>query len=130
MKRNAINEWKRALSHTSTPQRLAWAQVFGAQRLTASRFEPTVPTMERNLRATRELRARNIATQYDDLGRAILILQRNNRLLRARFGLEWPGAASVVAGEAARRNMSVAALARVLTAGLRRDERRGGSGVR
>jgi hypothetical protein len=54
---------------------------------------------------------------------AILVLQRGNRLLRERFGIDWADAASVVFGEAARRGASPVALARVLTTGLRRDAR-------
>jgi hypothetical protein len=53
----------------------------------------------------------------------IRILQRGNALLRRRFGIDWADAATVVFGEAARRGASPVALARVLTAGLRRDAR-------
>jgi hypothetical protein len=50
---------------------------------------------------------------------AILVLQRGNRLLRERFGIDWADAAGVVFGEAQRRGASPVALARVLTTGLR-----------
>ena len=51
----------------------------------------------------------------------IRILQRGNAMLRRRFGIDWADAASVVFAEAQRRGASPVALARVLTAGLRRD---------
>jgi hypothetical protein len=51
----------------------------------------------------------------------ILILQRGNALLRRRFSIDWADAAAVIFREAQRRGASPVALARVLTAGLRRD---------
>jgi hypothetical protein len=130
MKRNMMTEWKRALSRTTRPQRMAWTQVFAEQRrglVTPAAIAPSADDVATFLRSTRRLEASDTAVgRQDDLGRAILILQRNNKLLKARFGLEWPAATSVVLGESTRRNMSAASLARVLTAGLRRDARKGG----
>jgi hypothetical protein len=51
----------------------------------------------------------------------ILILQRANTHLRRRFGIDWADAAAVIFAEAHRRGAPPAALARVLSAGLRRD---------
>ena len=132
MARDVMREWTRAMARTSAGQRGAWAQVFAAQRMTA--FAPLLPSPEDRraavaaLRRTRRLRVSEIqAGKKDDIEQAVLILRRNNRLLLARFGIEWPAAASVLCGEAARRGTSVASLARVLTAGLRRDAREGGA---
>ena len=67
-------------------------------------------------------RSRTLApTSWTDFGATIRVLQRHNRLLRERFGVEWADAASVVWSEAHRRGASAAALARVLVAGLRAD---------
>jgi hypothetical protein len=132
MKRNVMNEWKTALSQETGARRGAWAHVIQLQRseLQRSRTAEAVGGTHRPwpmLQSTRPLRASDTPLgKRDDVARAVLILQRNNKLLEARFGVGWPAAASVVCGEAARRNMSVASLARVLTAGLRRDARRGG----
>jgi hypothetical protein len=54
----------------------------------------------------------------------IRILQRANAHLKRRFGIDWADAAVVVFNEAHRRGASPTAIARVLTAGLRRDARR------
>lgn len=129
MKRNVMKEWSNALTHTPARQRNAWTQVLADQRrsLVAQASRPFTHDASSLRRSTRSLSASDLPVgKQEDLARAILILQRNNKLLNARFGLEWPGAASVIAGEAVRRNMSAASLARVLTAGLRRDARRGG----
>jgi hypothetical protein len=56
-----------------------------------------------------------------DFATAIRVLQRANPLLRARFGVGWVDAASVVREEAGRRGASAGHLARVLAAGLRHD---------
>ncbi len=61
------------------------------------------------------------ATNWSDFGATIRVLQRHNKLLRERFGVEWADAASVVWSEAHRRGASAVALARVLAAGLRAD---------
>ncbi|HYM14658.1 MAG TPA: hypothetical protein VEZ14_03800 [Dehalococcoidia bacterium] len=133
MKRDVMKEWTHALSHTNAARRGAWAQVFETQRRDMTRFEVVASpgglhNAPATLRSTRPLRVSDtLAGKKADVERAVLILQRHNRLLRARFGVEWPAAASVLCGEAARRSMSVASLARVLTSGLRRDAREGGA---
>jgi hypothetical protein len=131
MKRNMMQEWSRAWTRAAGGRRAAWSQ------LTRVQVEETMRSQTAGvgggslrsmtaLRSARPLRAGNTDARQDDLGRAILILQHNNKLLKARFDLEWPAATSVVLGESTRRNMSAASLARVLTAGLRRDAREGG----
>lgn len=74
------------------------------------------------LRRTRRLAIAGRTSE--EFGEAIRVLQRHNRLLRARFGVGWPEAAEVVHSEAQRRGASVVALAKVLAAGLR-SEREG-----
>jgi len=131
MKRNMMQEWTKAWTRAAGGRRAAWSQ------LTPVQVEETVRGQTAGvgggalrpvaaLRSARPLRAGDMDARQEDLGRAILILQHNNKLLKARFGLEWPAATSVILGEATRRNMSAASLARVLTAGLRRDARKGG----
>lgn len=66
------------------------------------------------------------STMMSQGAETILVLQRANRLLQSRFGIDWADAAGVVFEEAQRRAASPAAVARVLTAGLRRDARGGG----
>jgi hypothetical protein len=131
MKRDMMKEWTSAFTRAAGGRRAAWSQLTRAHadesmRLRASGAAGGTLLSATALRTTRPVRASNAETHTDDLGRAILILQRNNKLLKARFGLEWPAATSVVLGESTRRNMSAASLARVLTAGLRRDARKGG----
>jgi hypothetical protein len=69
---------------------------------------------------------RLVAGSRDDFASAIRVLQRHNQLLRARFGVGWVDAASLVREEAGRRGASAGHLARVLAAGLRSDARGGG----
>jgi len=67
------------------------------------------------------------AVMREEGAEAIRVLQRTNTLLRQRFGIDWADAAAVIFAEAQRRGASPVALARVLTAGLRRDAKgRGG----
>jgi hypothetical protein len=54
-----------------------------------------------------------------DFGAAIRVLQRHNKLLRARFGIGWVEVAGMLLPEARRRGVSTEQLARVLAAGLR-----------
>lgn len=129
MERNVVKEWSKALLRVTPSQERAWAQVFAKPPRDFMVFEPRVTEQEgRNLlRATRALpQIATFQVPQNDLARAILILRRNNRLLRARFGVDWAAATCVLMGEAHRRGMSVASLARVLAAGLRRDARGAG----
>jgi len=131
MKRNVMTEWLRAMSRLTPAQGLAWTEALAPRPRDMPRFDVVGGARDPRalLRATRALAlSENEYARSDDLARAILILQRNNRLLRARFGVDWAGAASVLSGEARRRGMSVASLARLLTAGLRRDARSAGEG--
>ncbi len=120
VKRNPVMEWNRAIGRRG-----------GAN---VSAFRPVVvtrPRMEDAPIAPGEIpawlrRTRAITTgtaMLSQSAEAILVLQRANKLLRRRFGIDWADAASVIFGEAARRGASPVALARVLTAGLRRDTR-------
>ncbi|MHB8377222.1 MAG: hypothetical protein ACYDEB_09745 [Dehalococcoidia bacterium] len=80
---------------------------------------PLAPGDRAVSRGSRALRVNTNPTE--DFAAALRVLQRNNRLLQARFGLGWAEVASVVVAEARRRGFSTAAVARLLVAGLRRD---------
>ncbi|MDP9238814.1 MAG: hypothetical protein M3P30_15680 [Chloroflexota bacterium] len=120
MERDPIREWRRALHRRQGKQRLALTA------LTVPR-EPgpfVMPAEAKgqdplDLRRTRRLTA--VADWQLDLGVAIRLLQRHNKLLRTRFGIGWAEVAGVLLGEARRRGVSTENLARVLTAGLRHD---------
>lgn len=72
-----------------------------------------------NLRRTRRL---DIAHDWRlDFGSAIRVLQRHNRLIQQRFGIGWVEVTGLLIEEARRRGITTASLARLLTAGLRRD---------
>jgi hypothetical protein len=116
-----VKEWRRAVG-----KRGAWDDV-GAMRSVTPRTDTYQAPPPGELPAWLR-RSRDITTSPAMLSQGaetILVLQRNNRLLRSRFGLDWADAASVVFEEAQRRGASPVSIARVLTAGLRRDARGG-----
>ena len=115
MQRDTIREYQRALARrgetwTSTGMESALPRVIAA---------PATPGARGVLRGTRLLGVN--ANARDDFAAALRVLQRNNRLLQARFGLGWADIAAAVCGEARRRGFSTAAVARLLVAALRRD---------
>jgi hypothetical protein len=113
-------EWNRAIG------RKGGANVSALPRVVASRLRamdaPVAPgEIPAWLRRTRAVTTG--PAMLSQSAEAILVLQRANKLLGARFGIDWAGASSVIFAEAQRRGASPVALARVLTAGLRRDAR-------
>ena len=119
-KRNPVQEYRRAIES----RRAAW-DGGPMQPLVAApqTHEPSPPVAPGELPAwmRRTSAVTPGAVMISQSGEAILILQRANRLLGRRFGINWADAASVIFAESGRRGTSPVALARVLTAGLRRD---------
>jgi hypothetical protein len=123
MQRDAIREWRRAVGRWESPQALAFTRPLE----TRAQEPAAIASPERWLDPRQLRRMRPIAEVYgpgrlrgdrDDLTRAIRLLQRHNKQLRARFGIGWALATSLVLGEATRRSMPCALLARALAAGL------------
>lgn len=118
MDRDPIAEWRRALERRE-PRR-GWRL---AETLSPQPFVMAIPpdaTGALDLRRTRRLTVP--ADWRLDFGAAIRVLQRHNKLLRARFGIGWAEVAGLLLGESHRRGVSTENLARVLAAGLRRDQ--------
>jgi hypothetical protein len=116
MERDPIREWRHALNRRQ--------RKFAALTIPHEPRPFVMPAEVKgqgplDLRRTRRLAA--VADWQLDLGAAIRLLQRHNKLLRARFGIGWAEVTGVLLGEAHRRGMSTENLARVLTAGLRHD---------
>ena len=118
-KRDAIKEWRRALSRYRIEHRPDEMQLLVPVRHDVFTQSGTPAGKTRPLR--------NLAAKQDDFAKAIRVLQRNNRLLLARWGVRWAEAAGFLQFEADRRGMSVALLASALTASLRREARGQGS---
>ena len=116
-KRNPVREWTRAMGKRRA------TDIDAMQPLVAKAFEADTPVAPGEvpswLRRSRPVAA--AATIDEPNAETILILQRANTHLRRRFGIDWADAAAVIFLEAQRRGASPVALARVLTAGLRRD---------
>jgi hypothetical protein len=113
-KRNPVKEWANVLQKRTNVRAM---QHLAPAPETSEHHEPgELPAW---LRRSRDVTPGS--TMLSQGAETILVLQRANRLLRARFGIDWADAASVVFEEAQRRAASPAAVARVLTAGLRRD---------
>lgn len=119
MERDPIREWRDALAKRQGRRSWALAEPQRQQPIVvASDVQPAGPI---DLRATRKL---TLAPDWRlDFGAAIRVLQRHNRLLRSRFGIDWPEVAGLLLTEARRRGVPTESLARVLTAGLRQDAR-------
>lgn len=119
-KRNPVLEWNRAIGRKGGANISALRPVVvSPPRLTDAPVAPgEIPAW---LRRTRSVTTGS--TMLSQSAETILVLQRANKLLRQRFGIDWADAASVIFGESMRRGASPVALARVLTAGLRRDAR-------
>jgi hypothetical protein len=120
MDRDPIREWRHALQRRNETWTLGEAHL-------AAPPQPFVLPPDAlddgsfDLRRSRRL---TVSEWQLDLGAAIRLLQRHNKLLRARFGIGWAEVTGMLLGEARRRGVSTENLARVLTAGLR-DETRG-----
>lgn len=119
MERDAIAEWIRALAGREP----AYLMLANTQRLHAVLPRPAADAVPAafDMRQTRPLAPERVALRGDrsDLSRAIRVLQRQNRLLRAKFGIGWADATNFVLAEADRRGASTAALAQALSARLR-----------
>lgn len=121
MERDAIAEWRRALTRRE-PAYILFAKTSGSALSLPE--PPGVGGLARqpfDIRMTRPLAPERVALRGDrsDLSRAIRVLQRQNRLLRAKFGIGWADATNFVLAEADRRGASAAALARALSVRLR-----------
>lgn len=121
MERDAIAEWRRALVGRE-PAYLLFAKT--SRPALPLPEPPDVGGLARrpfDIRMTRPLAPERVALRGDhrDLSQAIRVLQRQNRLLRAKFGIGWADATNFVLAEADRRGASAAALARALSARMR-----------
>lgn len=112
-KRDVIKEWRQALSRYRIEHRPDEMQL----------LVPVPHDVISSTPAGKTRPLRDPASRQDDFVRAIRVLQRNNRLLLARWGVRWAEAAGFLQFEADRRGMSVALLASALTASLRREAR-------
>jgi hypothetical protein len=123
MKRDPIQEWRRALVRRATApgREPRWSAITELPPLPAGVATPAGGTRMGDAAAALSGSRGLTAPSWSDFGAAIRVLQRHNKLLSARFGIEWADAATVVRGEAQRRGASAAALARLLVAGLRAD---------
>jgi len=121
MERDAVAEWIRALVGRGP----AYVLLAKTQPLQAPLRQPAVGAVPAafDIRMTRPLAPERVALRGDrsDLSRAIRVLQRQNRLLRAKFGIGWADATNFVLAEADRRGASVTALARALSVRLREE---------
>ena len=118
-KRNPVREWTRVM------EKRAAAHMDAMQPVVARAFEADAPVAPGELPSWLR-RSRDVTTpkvMQEQGAETIRVLQRANALLRRRFGIDWADAAAVIFAEAQRRSTSPVALARVLTAGLRRDVR-------
>ena len=122
-KRNPVKEWTDAVSRRTHVRAMRPVTPEVQPEPGAGPSADELPAWLRRSRAVTPG-----STMMSQGAETILVLQRANRLLQSRFGIDWADAAGVVFEEAQRRAASPAAVARVLTAGLRRDAR-GGSGV-
>jgi hypothetical protein len=119
-KRNPVKEWTHAMERRTDIHSMR--PVMSKPAPPPESYGPTAPgEIPAWLRRTRAVTTG--PAMLSQSAEAILVLQRANKLLGARFGIDWAGAASVIFVEADRRGASPVALARVLTAGLRRDAR-------
>lgn len=124
MPRDAIAEWVRALIGRESAY-AAFARTY-ALRAPAP-LPPSaggIRVQPFDLKKTRALRGSPGASDggRGDLAQAIRLLQRHNRLLRAKFGIGWADATNFVLGEARRRGVPVSALARALSQQLRTEQ--------
>ena len=118
MARDPIREYHAALRRR-TQGRITFRRRDVARRRRMAPIPERPPLTIEDLELARSRRL--VAGSQSDFASAIRVLQRHNRLLRARFGVGWVDAASVVREEAGRRGASAGHLARVLAAGLRSD---------
>lgn len=121
MERDAVAEWMRAL----VGREPAYVLLAKTQPLQAALRQPAARPVPAafDIRMTRPLAPERVALRGDrsDLSRAIRVLQRQNRLLRAKFDIGWADATNFVLAEADRRGASAAALARALSVRLREE---------
>jgi hypothetical protein len=92
-----------------------------------SETNPKPPPSLPSMRLLRPLDVRRRMDWKSDLGEAIRVLQRHNKLLVSKFGINWVDATNVVMGEAQRRGTAMGLLARALVAGLRAEQKGGGA---
>lgn len=123
MPRDAIAEWVRALMGRE-PAYAAFVQTYGLRVRTP--LPPSaggIRVQPFELKKTRALRRPASASESarSDLAQAIRLLQRHNRLLRAKFGIGWADATNFVLGEAQRRGVATSSVARALSRQLRAE---------
>jgi hypothetical protein len=122
-KRNPVKEWRQTLERRTDVRAMRPVKAKQPSQECVATAPDELPAWLRRTRAVAPG-----STMLSQGAETILVLQRANKLLQQRFGIDWAGAASVVFEEAQRRAASPASVARVLTAGLRRDARgRGGA---
>jgi hypothetical protein len=125
VQRDPVREWRHALERREPRAARTLAQTLPpAPRPIALPADLRVVDV-RPLRRTRPLSV--TADWRLDFGAAIRVLQRHNKLLRARFGIGWVEVAGLLLPEARRRGVSTEQLARVLAAGLRSEARERGA---
>jgi hypothetical protein len=142
MPRDAIAEWRRALIRREP----AYALFLKTREITSPDLSPRrlcdrppsplegegrngqqpsnggIVVQSLDLSKTRPLAPLlRITQEGGDLAQAIRVLQRHNRLLRARFGMGWVDATNFVLGEARRRGTTATLLARALSLRLRTE---------
>ncbi|MDE3095203.1 MAG: hypothetical protein KGK07_04275 [Chloroflexota bacterium] len=115
MQRDTIREYQKALARRGE----TWTHTGIESALPRIIAAPAAPGTGGVLRGTRVLGVN--ADAREDFATALRVLQRNNRLLLARFGLGWADIAATVCGEARRRGFSTAVVARLLVAALRSE---------
>lgn len=118
-KRDPVKEWTALVSKRTNVR--AMRPVMPHAHVERSAAGPSPDELPAWLRRSRAVTPGS--TMMSQGAETILVLQRANRLLQSRFGIDWADAAGIVFEEAQRRAASPAAVARVLTAGLRRDSR-------
>jgi hypothetical protein len=117
-KRNPVKEWRQTLERRTDVRAMRPLTPRTPPEQWSGPAQDELPAWLRRTRAVAPG-----ATMLSQGAETILVLQRANKLLQQRFGIDWADAASVVFEEAQRRAASPASVARVLTAGLRRDAR-------
>ena len=134
MARDAIAEWRRALmsrdpayamfAKTAAEPSPRHGERAGLRPPSPARGEgrngDSTAIKPFDISTTRPLApAARIAPEHGDLSTTIRVLQRHNRLLRARFGIGWADATNFVLGESHRRGTTATLLARTLSLRLR-----------
>lgn len=119
MARDAIAEWRRALMRRCSVYAM-FAKTRGLALPPQAGDAGGILLMPFDMSKTRPLAsAARFASDRGDLSTAICVLQRHNRLLRARFGVGWADATNFVLGESHRRGTTATLMARAVSRQLR-----------